>query len=95
MPVKIYSAAKTVADGFKFRNKIGVDIINIVIEELVRRRYELPSFLVLREEAKKARAAVSANISNEFPAPWEKSDAEQSIACLKRTDLTKDRFGYP
>jgi TnpA family transposase len=35
------------------------DIINIVIEELVRRRYELPSFPVLREEAKKARAAVS------------------------------------
>jgi TnpA family transposase len=36
-----------------------VDIINIVIEELVRRRYELPSFPVLQEEAKKARAAVS------------------------------------
>jgi hypothetical protein len=36
-----------------------VDIINIVIEELVRRRYELPSFPILREEAKKARAAVS------------------------------------
>ncbi|MCI0663740.1 MAG: Tn3 family transposase [Acidobacteria bacterium] len=36
-----------------------VDIINIVIEELVRRRYELPSFPFLREEAKKARAAVS------------------------------------
>jgi len=36
-----------------------VDIINIVIEEMVRRRYELPSFPTLREEAKKARAAVS------------------------------------
>jgi hypothetical protein len=35
-----------------------VDIINIVIEGMVRRRYELPSFPVLREEAKKARAAV-------------------------------------
>jgi len=36
-----------------------VDTINIVIEELVRRRYESPYFPVLREEAKKARAAVS------------------------------------
>jgi len=25
---------------------------------------------------------------NEFPAPLEKSDAEKSIACLKRTVLT-------
>jgi hypothetical protein len=36
-----------------------VDIINIVIEEMAPRRYELPSFPALREEAKKARAAVS------------------------------------
>jgi TnpA family transposase len=36
-----------------------VDIINIVIEEMVRLHYELPSFPILREEAKKARTAVS------------------------------------
>ena len=26
MPVRIYSAAKTVADCFKFRNKVGLDV---------------------------------------------------------------------
>ena len=36
-----------------------VDIINIVIEELVRCRYELPSFLTLREQAQRARAATN------------------------------------
>lgn len=36
-----------------------VDIINIVIEELVRRRYELPPFPVLREEAQRTRTATN------------------------------------
>ena len=36
-----------------------VDIINIAIEELVRRRYELPAFRTLRDEAQRARAAIN------------------------------------
>jgi len=36
-----------------------VDIINIVIEELVRCRYELPSFPILREQAHRARTATN------------------------------------
>jgi hypothetical protein len=36
-----------------------VDIINIVIEEFVRRCYELPPFPALREEAQRARTATN------------------------------------
>jgi Domain of unknown function (DUF4158) len=36
-----------------------VDIVNIAIEELVRRRYELPAFRRLRDEARRARAAIN------------------------------------
>ncbi len=36
-----------------------VDIINIVIEELVRSRYELPPFPTLQEEAQRARTATN------------------------------------
>jgi predicted transcriptional regulator of viral defense system len=38
VPVMIYSAAKTVADAFKFRNKIGLDVAMEALRECVRQR---------------------------------------------------------
>ncbi len=38
MPVNIYSAAKTVADCFKFRNKIGVDVAIEALRDYLRNR---------------------------------------------------------
>jgi len=38
VPVKIYSAAKTVADCFKFRNKIGVDVAIEALGDYLRKR---------------------------------------------------------
>jgi predicted transcriptional regulator of viral defense system len=38
VPVAIYSAAKTVADCFKFRNKIGLDVALEALRECVRQR---------------------------------------------------------
>ncbi len=38
VPVKIYSAAKTVADCFKFRNKIGLDIALEALRESLREK---------------------------------------------------------
>jgi predicted transcriptional regulator of viral defense system len=38
VPVKIYSAAKTVADCFKFRNKIGVDVAIEALRDYLRKR---------------------------------------------------------
>lgn len=38
VPVKIYGAAKTVADCFKFRNKIGVDVALEALRAYLRRR---------------------------------------------------------
>lgn len=38
VPVKIYSAAKTVADCFKFRNKIGVDVALEALRAYLHRR---------------------------------------------------------
>jgi predicted transcriptional regulator of viral defense system len=38
VPVMIYSAAKTVADCFKFRNKIGLDVALEALRECVRQR---------------------------------------------------------
>ncbi len=32
VPVRIYSLAKTIADCFKFRNKIGLDVANARLE---------------------------------------------------------------
>lgn len=37
VPVRVYSAAKTVADCFKFRNKIGVDIAIEALRDYLRR----------------------------------------------------------
>jgi predicted transcriptional regulator of viral defense system len=37
-PVRIYDAAKTVADCFKFRNKIGVDVAVEALRDYLRRR---------------------------------------------------------
>ncbi|HTD62247.1 MAG TPA: type IV toxin-antitoxin system AbiEi family antitoxin domain-containing protein [Gemmatimonadaceae bacterium] len=37
-PVRVYDAAKTVADCFKFRNKIGVDIAIEALRDYLRRR---------------------------------------------------------
>lgn len=38
VPVRIYSAAKTVADCFKFRNKIGLDVAIEALKDAVRQR---------------------------------------------------------
>jgi predicted transcriptional regulator of viral defense system len=38
VPVNIYSAAKTVADCFKFRNKIGVDVAIEALRDYLRKR---------------------------------------------------------
>ncbi len=38
VPVKIYSAAKTVADCFKLRNKIGIDVAVEALREYLRQR---------------------------------------------------------
>ncbi len=38
MNVRIYSAAKTVADCFKFRNKIGIDVALEALKEGVRQK---------------------------------------------------------
>jgi len=38
VPVRIYSAAKTVADCFKFRNKIGLDVAMAALKDCLRRK---------------------------------------------------------
>ncbi len=38
VPVRVYSAAKTVADCFKFRNKIGLDIAIEALKDTVRQK---------------------------------------------------------
>ena len=38
VPVKIYNAAKTVADCFKYRNKIGLDVALEALREVIRER---------------------------------------------------------
>jgi predicted transcriptional regulator of viral defense system len=40
--IRVYSAAKTVADCFKYRNKIGIDIAVEALQEVVRRRLATP-----------------------------------------------------
>jgi predicted transcriptional regulator of viral defense system len=38
VPIRVYSAAKTVADCFKFRNRIGLDVAIEALKECVRRK---------------------------------------------------------
>jgi len=38
VPVKIYNPAKTVADSFKYRNKIGLDVALEALREVIRER---------------------------------------------------------
>jgi predicted transcriptional regulator of viral defense system len=38
IPVRVYSAAKTVADCFKFRNKIGLDIAIEALKDCLRQK---------------------------------------------------------
>ena len=38
VPVRVYSAAKTVADCFKFRNKIGLDVAIEALKDCVRQK---------------------------------------------------------
>jgi predicted transcriptional regulator of viral defense system len=38
VPVRVYSAAKTVADCFKFRNKIGLDIAIEALKDCLRQK---------------------------------------------------------
>jgi hypothetical protein len=38
VPVRVYSAAKTVADCFKFRNKIGLDVAIEALRDSVRQK---------------------------------------------------------
>lgn len=40
VPVQIYSAAKTVADCFKYRNKLGVDVALEALHEYIRKRVD-------------------------------------------------------
>ena len=45
-PVKIYNPAKTVADCFKFRNKIGLDVVLEALRETWRaRRCSMPDLM--------------------------------------------------
>jgi hypothetical protein len=38
VPVRVYSAAKTVADCFKFRNKIGLDVAIEALKDCLRQK---------------------------------------------------------
>lgn len=38
VPIRVYSAAKTVADCFKFRNRIGLDVAIEALKECLRRK---------------------------------------------------------
>jgi predicted transcriptional regulator of viral defense system len=38
VPVRVYSAAKTVADCFKFRNKIGLDVAIETLKDCLRQK---------------------------------------------------------
>jgi predicted transcriptional regulator of viral defense system len=38
VPVRVYSAAKTVVDCFKFRNKVGIDVAIEALQDYVRKR---------------------------------------------------------
>jgi predicted transcriptional regulator of viral defense system len=40
--IRVYSAAKTIADCFKYRNKIGIDVAVEALQEVVRRRLATP-----------------------------------------------------
>lgn len=46
VPVKVYSVAKTVADCFKFRNKIGIDVAVEALKESLRDRRTSPDELL-------------------------------------------------
>ena len=46
VPVKIYSTAKTVADCFKFRNKIGVDVAVEALKRYLERADASPRALL-------------------------------------------------
>jgi predicted transcriptional regulator of viral defense system len=53
--VRVFTAARTVADCFKFRNKIGVDVAIEALRELLRRKVATPD--ELWREAKRCRVA--------------------------------------
>lgn len=55
VPVRVYSAAKAVADCFKFRNKIGLDVAIEALKEAVRERKATRSAIL--EFAKLCRVA--------------------------------------
>jgi hypothetical protein len=46
VPVQVYSVAKTVADCFKFRNKIGTDVAVEALRESLRDRRTSPDELL-------------------------------------------------
>ncbi len=54
VPVKIYSAEKTIVDCFKYRNKIGIDIA-IEALKLYRERVRKPDFQTIAELAELSR----------------------------------------
>lgn len=70
-----------------------VDIINIVIEEMAPRGYELPSFPVLREEAKKVRAAVSRAPRLLHPKLWENRGLSYVRIQLLRSTVGRQSVG--
>lgn len=43
MPVKVFSIAKTVADCFKFRNRIGMDVAIEALQEVIRENRASPA----------------------------------------------------
>jgi predicted transcriptional regulator of viral defense system len=43
MPVKVFGIAKTVADCFKFRNRIGVDVAIEALREVIREKRTTPA----------------------------------------------------
>lgn len=55
VPVLVYSAAKTVADCFKYRNKIGLDVALEALRECLRNKKATPSAIL--EAAKVCRVA--------------------------------------
>jgi predicted transcriptional regulator of viral defense system len=50
--VRVYSAAKTVADCFKYRNKIGIDVAVEALKEFTRKRRSAASELARHARAR-------------------------------------------
>ena len=67
VPVRVYSAAKTVADCFKFRNKIGLDVAIEALKDCLRQKKASISEVY--------RYAKICRVSNVIPPIWRRCDA--------------------